>query len=146
MKIKDLTASDLETLTYDDLAYMILDEAGKKSKISDLFQKVCKIMNLSATEYEERIGDFFELLSTDKRFIMLENGYWDLRDKHSHKIVIDEEEEDEVILEDQEEDILEEEEKDDFYDESTEDDDDTDDGLEDLVVISDDEEETNGLD
>lgn len=150
MKIKDLTASDLETITYDDLAFMILEEAGKKCNTPDLFKKVCKILNLSDAQYEEHIADFFELLSTDKRFILLENGYWDLRDKHSHKVVIEEDdEEDEASLEEMEEDEEEgtEEETDDdenFYEETDETDDDADDDLDDLVIVDPDEEEMNG--
>ena len=125
MKIKDLKSEDLENMSYDDLAYMILSEAGKKMKITDLFSKVCKILKLPDSVFENQIADFFQLLSTDKRFLMLENGFWDLKDNHSQKIV-NEEEEDE-----------------DIFDEKNSDDDIVEDDLKDLAVIDPDEDENN---
>ena len=72
-------------------------------KIFDLFKKVCNILNLSDAEFENKIADFFEILSTNKKFIMLENGYWDLKAKHNVEMIIDEEDDDtltEVMEED----------------------------------------------
>ena len=42
------------------------------------------------------------MLTLDKRFIMLDDGSWDLKERHVQKIIIEEEEED-VGLEDIEE-------------------------------------------
>ena len=108
-------------------------------KITDLFQKICDALGLSQKEYEDNIADFFEILTTDKKFVMLEDGYWDLRTRHSEKLVIeDDDEEYEDVIE--EEPAVEEEESEDvFYDEEA-DDDTTDDDLKDLVIIDDDEE------
>lgn len=139
MKLKDISKEELELMSYDDLAYLILQDANKKMKINELFQKVCKILNLSDREFEERIADFFEILTTDKRFTMLADGFWDLKDKHSEKVVIDEDD-DEVFVEESEEEV-EEEENDSFYDEEEEESDDED--LKDLVVIDEDEEGEN---
>lgn len=93
MKTK-LTDEQLEQMSYDDIAYVILTDFGKKMKIKDLFTRVVKLLKLTDDEYEKHIGDFFELLSTDKRFIMLENGFWDLSVNHSHKIKIENEDDD----------------------------------------------------
>lgn len=139
MKLKDISKEELELMSYDDLAYLILQDANKKMKINELFQKVCKILNLSDREFEERIADFFEILTTDKRFTMLADGFWDLKDKHSEKVVIDEDD-DEVFVEESEEEV-DEEENDSFYDEEEEESDDED--LKDLVVIDEDEEGEN---
>ena len=144
MKIKDLNKEDLENMSYDDLAYMILKEAGSKMKINDLFKKVCEILNLSDTVFETQIADFFELISTEKRFLMLENGYWDLRENHSQKVVIDDDEEEEVFV-DKEEDE-EEEENEEIFDEDSDDDDIMEDDLKDLAVIDPDDEENDNLD
>ncbi len=138
-KLKEYTKEELETLNYDDIAYLILEEKKKKMKISDLFNKVCEVLELDEGAYADYIADFFELLTTDKRFIQLNDGYWDLRSKHSEKIVIeDEDEEYEEIIEDNDEEV--EEDEDDYYDEDN-DDDDNDDDLKDLVVIDDEDEE-----
>lgn len=139
MKLKDISKEELELMSYDDLAYLILQDANKKMKINELFQKVCKILNLSDREFEERIADFFEILTTDKRFTMLADGFWDLKDKHSEKVVIDEDD-DEVLVEESEDEV-EEEENDSFYDEEEDESDDED--LKDLVVIDEDEEGEN---
>ncbi len=138
MKLSDIPKEELEQMSYDDVAYLILKDANKKMKINDLFKKVCKLLNLSDQEFEERIADFFEILTTDKRFTMLDNGFWDLKEKHSEKVIIDEDD-DEVFEENTEE--PEEEEETDYYDEEDEDSEDED--LKDLVVIDEDEEGEN---
>ena len=130
---------DLELMGYDDIAVLVLQEVNKKMKITDLFKKVCNLLGLSDKEYEQRIGDFFELLSTNKNFIMLENGYWDLKSKHNSKVIIDEDDEEIVDSIDADEEIDDEEEEDIFYD-GDDDDDVQEDDLKDLVVIDGDEE------
>lgn len=139
MKLKDYKKEDLELMGYDDIAVLVLQEVNKKMKITDLFKKVCNILGLSDKEYEQRIGDFFELLSTNKNFIMLENGYWDLKSKHNSKVIIDEDDEEIVDSIDEDEEIDDEEEEDIFYD-GDDDDDVQEDDLKDLVVIDGDEE------
>lgn len=136
-KLKDMSAEELELMSYDDIAYMILEEENKKMKINDLFKKVCNILNLSDEEFLDRIADFFEILTTDKRFILLSDGYWDLKTKHSEKVII-EDEDDEIIEEEKEE---EEEEEIDNYYEGEEEEDGPDDDLKDLVIIDEDDEE-----
>ncbi len=135
MKLKELSKEELERLPYDDIAFSILTSYGKKMKIQTLFGKICELLGLSEKDFEEKIADFFELLSTDKRFIMLPNGYWDLRSNHSRKIEIDDDDE-ELIPEAEESDSDE-----DIFLEGEEDDDDVEDEFKDLVVIDPDEED-----
>jgi len=140
MSIKDLSKEELETMGYDEIAYIILEEAGKKMKLLDLFKKVCKALELPESTIEERISDFFELLSINKKFVLLPKGYWDLAVNHVQNIVIEDEEDiisDEVIEEDEELEI--EEEEDIFYDNELDDNDDEEDDLKDLVIIDEDE-------
>lgn len=132
MNLKNLSKEELEVMSYDDLAFLILKESNKKMKINELFKKVCDLMGLSEKIFEEKIADFFEILTTDKRFTMLEDGCWDLKEKHSEKVIIDEED-DEIFIEESDN----EEEKEELYD----DEDKADDDLKDLVVIDEDEEE-----
>ena len=135
MKIK-LTQEQIDTMSYDDVAFLILSEYGKKMKIQDMFKHVLKAMELPETEFEKGVGDFFELLLTDKRFIMLENGFWDLKINHSAKIVLDEDEEELELIEEADTEKPEEEvEEEIIYDEDTVEDDDADDELEDLVIL-----------
>jgi len=139
MKVK-LTDEEIDTLSYDDVAYLILKEYKTKMKIKELFKMVIEAMKLPEELFTEGIGDFFELLLTDKRFIMLKEGYWDLKANHSVKVSLDEDDEDDDDEEfdiEEEEEELEEEEVD--YEEDVDEDDDDDDGLGNLVVIDEDE-------
>lgn len=137
MNLKDLTKEELETMSYDDIAYYLLTEKKSQMKIIDLFNEVGALIGLSSAIIEEKIGDFFEMLTLDKRFIMLDDGSWDLKTRHAQKIVIEDEEED--ITSDELEETEEEENTEDdiFYDD--EDDSDTEDDLKDLVVIDEDD-------
>ncbi len=146
MKIKDYTQAEINAMSYDDIAFMILTEEKKKMKINELFRKVADLYQLSDEAYLSQIGDFFELLSTDQRFVMLEDGSWDLKSKHTAKIIMDEEDEEELLneaLEDEDEEDFDAEENDDeeiFYD-NDDTDDPTDDDLQDLVVVDEEDEE-----
>ena len=140
MSSKNLTIEELEAMSYDDIALIVINESKKTMKINDLFKKVCNLLKLSDDEYVNKLPAFFDVLSTDHRFIMLEDGSWDIRTRHSTKIVIDnDEDEDDIIPEEEEPEETEEI----FYDEESSDDDPTDDDLKDLVIIDEDE-ETNG--
>lgn len=138
MKFKTINKEDLETMPFDDIAYIILKEKGKKMKINDIFKIICDELNLGEDAYENQIADFFALLATEKRFIQLEKGYWDLRENHTAEINIkelEEELEDDDVTEEKEDEDAEEHESD-FYDDIDEtDDDDTDDDLRDLVIV-----------
>ncbi len=142
-KIK-LTEEQIEQYSHADVAYLILEAKGKKETIQDLFKEVIELMKLPSDYFESKIGDFFGLLSTDKRFIMLEKGFWDLRDNHSHKIVIEEEEEDEDLSDIEVDDVPEEEDTNDEeinYDDEKIEDDEEEDDLKDLVVLDESEDE-----
>ena len=150
MKIKDLKKDDLDVITYDDLAYLILLESKKKMKINELFEKVCDIKGLGKDVYEAKIVDFFELLSTDKKFIMIEKGLWDLRERHSDKIKIETDNEEDDIISDviekaDDEETEEPSVQEDIFYEPNANDDEIENDLSDLVVISGDDEETDGL-
>ena len=145
MKLNEIPKEELELMGYDDIAAVILQESGKKMKLQDIFKKVCKALDLPDSVVEDQLMDFFELMSINKKFIMLKNGYWDLQTRHKLDIVIEDEEEDEeeLEIEDEEiEDIEEPEEDDIFYDKDDETEDVDDDDLADLVVI-DSEDEAN---
>jgi len=144
MKLNDITKEELETMNYDDIAYIILNEEKKAMKINVLFKTVCDALDLSEKEFEDKIADFFELMTTDKRFIMLEDGSWDLRELHNPEVIIDDDEDETIISSIDEEPIENETEEDEdiFYDADS-DDDLPDDDLEDLVVIDVDDEDSN---
>jgi len=143
MKLKDISKEELETMSYDEIACLILEESGKKMKLLDLFKKVCKSLDLPESTVEERIGDFFELLSINKRFVLLPKGYWDLATNHLQDTIIEDEDDSDIIEEEliDDDEIVDEEKEDDdiFYDDDLEDNDEDEDDLKDLVIIDEDE-------
>ncbi len=143
MKKIKIDLEELEQMNYNDIAYIILKENGKKIKIADLFKEVSNLLNLDSDAYQSHIVDFFELLSTDKRFIMLDDGYWDLKIKHNKGMenFIDEDDDEDIIIEDDDDNEVDDE---DYNDDVKDDDDDVDDDdLADLVIVDDIDEETN---
>lgn len=143
MKTIKISDEELETMSHTDVAYVILKENGSKMTIQELFKTVIDVMHLPESYFESKIADFFQLLATDKRFIMLEKGFWDLSDNHTKKVVIDSDDDEEIVVD---EEVLDEEESEDGvnYDETVVDDDDEEDDLKDLVII-DDAEETDSI-
>lgn len=84
--LNKLSKEELELLSYAKIAEMYLKENKKTMNTADLFREVCRLLGLDDNEYQERIADFFESLTTSKNFILLSDGNWDLRANHSVKI------------------------------------------------------------
>ena len=139
MKLKDMQMEELEMMSLTDITYMILKETKKSMKTADLFKEISKLLDYSEEDFTSKIGDYYTSLNIDKRFVLLDNNEWDLRDNHSIKIEMDEDEDEEEIEENEDEEIeeeIEEENIDDIVD-----DDDLEDDLEDLTIVTDDEED-----
>lgn len=142
MNLKDLKQEDLEIMSNTDISYYILKENSAMTT-AKLFKEVCNLLELSDDEYAENIGNFYTSLTTDKRFVLLDSNEWDLRDKHSVKIVMEEEDDEDEDLEDDEidnEEIEEIESEEDIDSELIDDDLDEDDDLDDLTIVDDEEE------
>lgn len=93
MKLKDMPKIELEVLSYTDLTYMILKEHGKTMNTPSIFRIICDLLEYSEEDYENKIGDYYTSLALDKRFVLLDNAEWDLREKRSIDLSYDEEEE-----------------------------------------------------
>ena len=144
MKLKDMPIEELELLSYTDITYRILKENGKSMTTPVLFKEICDLLEYGESEFDSKIGDYYTSLTMDKRFVMLKNNEWDIRDNHSVEIIIDDEEEDVIEEESDEEldDVEESEDEEDILDDDTLDDaldDDIDEDMEDLSIIDEDE-------
>lgn len=137
MKLKQMPKEEIELLSYTDLTYMILKEEKKSMNTPTIFRTICDLLGYSDSEYSAKIGDYYTSLTIDKRFVLLENAEWDLRDHHSIEIVIDEEDDTEEIIDEEEEieAVPEEDSIDDIDEEDPEDDSD----MDDLSIITDEE-------
>ena len=142
MSLKKMTKDELELMSNKEITYLLLEESAKPINTLNLFKKIAKLLELPESVIDLKIGDYYTSLATDKRFIMLEDGSWDLRSRHTSDKVIkiadeDDEEEDEEEKEENEEDDIEEDNFDDTEDEDY--DEETNEELKDLVVIDEDE-------
>ncbi len=115
MNIKKMSKEELETLSYNDIAYLILKEEKEQSTL-DLFKQVVETLGLPEKTIENKIGDFYTSLTTDKRFILLEDGNWDLRTNHKSTNIIIEDDDEEYEEETEDEDYDDEIEEDEFDD------------------------------
>ena len=139
--LSKMSKESLEMLSYAKIAELYLKENKKSMNTADLFREVCRLLEMSDSDYQERIGDFFESLTTSKEFILLSDGNWDLKVNHSVKIDIDdiyEEVDTEEESTDDDSDISEEDNYDDDYTDNGNDDL-LDDDYADLSIVDDEE-------
>jgi len=140
MSLSKMSKEDLELLSNKDITNLILEESKQTLNTADLFKKIINLLELPESVFETKIGDYYTALSTDKRFILLADGTWDLRSRHtSDKIVKVADEEDEEEDAETEKEEIEEIEEDDYDDTDSDYDDDANEELKDLVVIDEDE-------
>ncbi len=143
MKLKKMPKEELELMSYTDLTEMLLKENKKPMNTPTVFHKICDLLGFSEDEYASKIGDYYTSLTIDKRFVLLDNNEWDLRDHHSIDLSLedDEEEEDEMMEEEVVEEPEEEEENIDEVNTDEELEVDDDDDIDELNIISDEEDE-----
>lgn len=136
MKLSKMKKEELELYSYIDLTKMIFAEEKKPLNTPTIFKKICALLEMTDDEYADKIGDFYTSLTTDKNFVLLDDGNWDLRDHHPVDMILGDDDED---IED---DTLDEEEE---IDEMPLEDDlgdgDTDDSMDDTLEDEEDDEE-----
>ena len=138
MSLSKMTKEELELLSYTDIAKLYLEENKTTLNTAELFKEVCNLLSLSEAVYQEKITDFFQSLTTSKDFILLQDGKWDLKSKHSVKVVMEdlyEEQADDEEFELEPEEMTEEDEFNSIDDEE----DYADDDLSDLTILNEDE-------
>lgn len=143
MSLKKMSKDELELMSNKDITYLLLEESAKPINTLNLFKKIAKLLELPESVIDSKIADYYTALATDKRFIMLEDGSWDLRSRHTSDKVIkitDEDDEDDIEENEEEEENEDDIEEDNYDDTEDEDyDEDTNEELKDLVVIDEDE-------
>ncbi|MDD4035803.1 MAG: DNA-directed RNA polymerase subunit delta [Bacilli bacterium] len=83
MDLEKTSKDELELLSYTDITYYLLDGKNKQKTTAELFRSIMQMLELSESVFAAQIGDYYTSLTTDKRFIILDNGKWDLRHNHS---------------------------------------------------------------
>jgi len=146
MNLKTIKQEELELLSYTDLTELILKENNSSMNTAMIFKKISELLSFTEEEYSSKIGDFYTSLTTDKRFIFLEdNAEWDLRNRHTAQVVAVDDDEDEEIEEEEEEEIDDMEMEDDLDSIDSDEDnlDDDDDDISDLAILTEEELEEN---
>ena len=105
MKLNKMSKDELESFSSIELAKMIIKEEKKPLNTPTIFKKICKLLDLSDEHYSNKIGAFYTALTTDKTFILLDDGSWDLRDHYLSKVNLEESDEDDEDLTETEEEI-----------------------------------------
>ncbi len=142
MKLKNMSKEELELMSYTDLTEMLIKENKKPMNTPTVFHKICDLLGYSEDEYASKIGDYYTSLTIDKRFVLLDNNEWDLRDHHSIDLSLEEDdEEDEEMMEEEVEEPEEEEENIDEVNTDEELEVDDDDDIDELNIISDEDDE-----
>ena len=100
-----------------------------------LFKEVCNLLGLSEDEFAAKIADFFTALTTDGRFIFIDSSYWDLKENHVVKVIVDDGDEDEISEEDEDMNEDSEDIEDDYSDESVDDSKDDEEDMKDLTIV-----------
>ena len=85
MKLSKMKKEEIELLSYTSIAKLYLEENKTTMNTADLFKEVCNLLELSERDYQNKIADFFQSLTTSKEFILLEDGKWDLKSNHKAK-------------------------------------------------------------
>lgn len=142
MKLSSMKKEQLEVLTKIDLTKLILEDSKKAMTTAELFKEIIRLLELPASTFENKVADYYTALSTDKNFVLLDDGKWDLRSHHkSDKVIVMDDEDDEEELDTEDE--IEQEEEDDLSNIYSEDDDfgddSDDDDFKNLVVVDEDE-------
>ena len=139
MKLSKMKKEDLELLSYTNIAKLYLEENKITMNTADLFKQICNLLELSDRDYQDKIADFFQSLTTSKEFILLEDGTWDLKNNHKVKLVMDdlyeEKDEEEEIESEPENEITEEDEYNSIDDEEEY----AEDDLADLTILNEEE-------
>ena len=140
MSLNKMSKEEIELLSYTDIAKLYLEENKITLNTAELFKEVCNLLNLSESEYQDKIADFFQSLTTSKDFILLSDGKWDLKSKHSVKVVMEDLYEDKEDDEDTEFDLEPEEiTEEDEYNSIDDEEDYADDDLSDLTILTEEE-------
>lgn len=139
MNVRQMPLDELELLSYADIAYELLKLDKKPKTTPVLFGEVCGLLDISEDNMMDMIGDFYTSLMTDKRFVLLDNAEWDLKEFHIIKPIVDDEDEEDSIEEQEDEEETPDETEDEAVTEDSEDYDDSDemtDDLEDLAIVN----------
>ena len=135
MSLSEMKAEELELLSYTDIAKLYLEEKKTTLNTAELFKEVCNLLGLSDEEFASKIADFFTALTTDGRFIFIDSSYWDLKENHVVKVIVDDGDEDEISEEDEDMNEDSEDIEDDYSDESVDDSKDDEEDMKDLTIV-----------
>ncbi|MGB4984436.1 MAG: DNA-directed RNA polymerase subunit delta [Erysipelotrichaceae bacterium] len=66
-----------------DLAFNVLKDNGEAMTFPNLWQATCDQAGYDSEKMKSKISQFYTSLSLDKRFVLLKDNSWDVRDRHT---------------------------------------------------------------
>jgi len=146
MSIQDYTKEELKEFSFVDVALLVLQEKTSPRSLQEITDEIITVLDYSKDEAYDKIASFYTQLTIDGRFVILSDGKWDLRERHTHDVLKLESNTFELDLDLYESDVIIDEEEEVEYDSIDptvipNDDDDYDDkeDIKNLVVISEDD-------
>lgn len=86
--------SELKELPRLEIAIELLKKKPKQNT-AEIFKQICSLLDKSDKFFEDEVAQFFTELTVNKRFIILEDGTWDLKENNAAKPIKFEDDEDE---------------------------------------------------
>ncbi len=94
-----MSKEELERYSHNDLTYEILKEKKARLTTPEIFREICDLLGYSEQYYFDAIADYYTALNLDKRFKLVDEKEWDLRENYPNDKEEDEDEEEEDEIE-----------------------------------------------
>ncbi|MGN8646426.1 DNA-directed RNA polymerase subunit delta [Gracilibacillus sp. HCP3S3_G5_1] len=79
MSVKDLTKERIDEMAMIDIATLILEEENKAMNFREIFDRVAELKELSESEKDTGIAQFYTDLNIDGRFMTKGSNLWGLK-------------------------------------------------------------------
>lgn len=101
-----------------DIAFELMKQRDNEIVFNKLWEEVSKTLGLSENQAMNKIASFYSALMLDKRFALLPDNKWDLRERHTYNEThIDTSA---IVIDDDDEEILDNDDMDDYEEEDEE--------------------------
>jgi len=87
MSIHDYTKEDLREFSFVDIALLILQEKTSPQSLVEITDEIIEKLDYDKDKAYDKIASFYTQLTIDGRFVILNDGKWDLRERHTHDVL-----------------------------------------------------------
>ncbi len=87
MSIQDYTEEEKQELSFVDIALLILQKKTTPQSLVEITDEIVEFLGCDKETAFDKIASFYTQLTIDGRFVILSDGKWDLRDRHTHDVL-----------------------------------------------------------